>query len=111
MQIFLIIWMISCKNFAILLNSSIGFSNYRHYSNIACIHDLLIKGGFNEKEIVLFQSKNASNSPKNLKKKRNLFWKKFKEIFESLDKSRRKIRSYKFNESGGGKKFKAARNR
>ena len=91
MQIFLIIWMIRCKNFAILLNSSIGFSNYRHYSNIACIHDLLIKGGLNEKEIVLFQSKNASNSPKNLKKKGIYFGKNLRKYLSPWTNSEEKL--------------------
>ncbi|KAF7682448.1 GPI-anchor transamidase [Astathelohania contejeani] len=65
MQIFLFINLIFTKNYAILLNASQYFFNYRHTSNVLTLHKILKQNGFLKEEIIHLTCEDVTRDMRN----------------------------------------------
>lgn len=55
----------AAKNFAILVNGSINFPNYRHTSNVVLLSKILIENGYTKDEIVVLCGENSLQDVRN----------------------------------------------
>ncbi|EPR78114.1 GPI-anchor transamidase [Spraguea lophii 42_110] len=51
---------IFCRNFAVLINTSVGYTNYRHATNITVFDKILKNNGFTENDIIFLTQENFS---------------------------------------------------
>lgn len=63
-----ILKLIESKNYALLINTSICYKNYRHSGNIYMLNELLENRGFNENQITIIQGEDIISNERNVKK-------------------------------------------
>lgn len=67
--IFIYMLAIASKNYAVLLNSSRGFCNYRHMANVYVFHEVLKQNGFSDEQVIIVSYENQIEDVRNADKR------------------------------------------
>lgn len=62
------IYRATCKNFALLINTSKDYENYRHATNIFLFYNLFLSKGYSDDNVLYLQTEDIQYNPRNVHK-------------------------------------------